>query len=193
MFRAVLRALEDAPVMPSDTLCQLYEIHVSLKTFCQNLYKKYELDGEAVQSLRGHYRKQRGGKMRELKLDRYSEKVHKDIAVTLRNVVSCSVVRQHQTESGFSVDMAVVKRRSSTVVALVEVDGSHTVMRSLDPSVGQPGLSGRVRGPILFKRHILQKHGFRLVVVSEDLWRSLADSREKRELLRELLRTAGVS
>ncbi|CAK9055667.1 unnamed protein product [Durusdinium trenchii] len=55
MFRAVFKALEDAPSMPGDTLCQLYEIHLALKAFREDLYGKYELEeslafavGEAI-------------------------------------------------------------------------------------------------------------------------------------------------
>lgn len=49
---------------PSKPRCQLYEIHLALKAFREDLYGKYELEAGAVQSLRTHYRKQRGGKPR---------------------------------------------------------------------------------------------------------------------------------
>jgi len=188
MFRAVFKALEDAPSMPGDTLCQLYEIHLALKAFRDD-YGKYELEDAAVQSLKAHYRKQRGGKLRDVKLDRSVEKVCKDIADSLQKVVSGSVSRQHQTELGMAVDIAVNKKGNKPIV-FIEVDGSHSLMRTLDLN-GASQIS-RVRGAVLLKRYLLQKHGFRIAVVPEDFWRSLPDSREKRDFLRELLRSAGV-
>lgn len=190
MFRAVFKALEDAPSMPGDTLCQLYEIHLALKAFRDDLYGKYELEDAAVQSLKAHYRKQRGGKLRDVKLDRSVEKVCKDIADSLQKVVTGSVSRQHQTELGMAVDIAVTKKGSKPIV-FIEVDGSHSLMRTLDLT-GPSNQISRVRGPVLLKRYLLQKHGFRIAVVPEDFWRSLPDSREKRDFLRELLRSAGV-
>lgn len=192
LFRAAFRALEDAPVMASDTLCQLYEVHVALKAFRQDLYKKYELEEDAVQSLKAHYRKHRGGKLRELKLERANERVHKEVAETLKHVVKGAVHRQHQTSLGLGVDVAVTRRRSASAVAFLEVDGAHSLLRSLDAPAPQLGHASRVRGSVLLKRYMLQKHGFRMAVISEDLWRSLVDSRERREFLREALRNAGV-
>lgn len=193
LFRAVFRILEDAPVMASDTICQLYEIHIALKAFRQDLYRRYELKEDAVHSLRAHYRKHRGGKQRELRLERATEKIHKDVAETLKQVVDGAIHRQHQTDLGLAVDVAVRRRRSGSVVVFIELDGPHNLMRSLDPSGQQLGQASRVRGAVLLKRYLLQKHGFRIAVVSEDLWRTLADGRDKRDLLRELLRHAGVS
>ncbi|CAE7754319.1 PAT14 [Symbiodinium sp. CCMP2456] len=188
MFRAVFKALEDAPTMPGDTLCQLYEIHLALKAFRSDLYGKFELEESAVQSLRAHYKKQRGGKVRDMKLDRSVEKVCKDIADSLQKVVSGSVSRQHQTELGMAVDIAVSAKRGSKPIVFIEVDGSHSLMKTLDLTGPTTSQISRVRGPVLLKRYLLQKHGFRIAVVPEDFWRSLPDSREKRDFLRELLR-----
>eukprot|EP00913_Durusdinium_trenchii_P001163 g1070.t1 len=163
--------------MPGDTLCQLYEIHLALKAFREDLYGKYELEESlafaeaAVQSLKAHYRKQRGGKLRDIKLDRPVEKVCKDIADSLQKVV---------TGLGMAVDIAVTKKGSKPIV-FVEVDGSHSLMRTLDLTGPSPSQISRVKGPILLKRYLLQKHGFRIAVVPEDFWRSLPDSREKRD------------
>eukprot|EP00434_Breviolum_minutum_P034672 symbB.v1.2.030691.t2/scaffold3488.1/size55655/5 len=351
MFRAVFKALEDAPSMPGDTLCQLYEIHLALKAtldaergsgggsgsetcdeaFRDDLYGKYELEDAAVQSLKAHYRKQRSGRSvnlatamfqllcatvllclcnadqpqgptearkaiallaaasaREAQLDEvdqiFLQRMHRchgvecdnlkveyeasrkslekleqetlheatatleskvpqqpssspdanlhkfvfvasmvglliavfllgrwlhqgrlgklpsertpilrafaDIADSLQKVVTGSVSRQHQTELGMAVDIAVTKKGSKPIV-FIEVDGSHSLMRTLDLT-GPSNQISRVRGPVLLKRYLLQKHGFRIAVVPEDFWRSLPDSREKRDFLRELLRSAGV-
>lgn len=192
MFRAVFKALEDAPTMPGDTLCQLYEIHLALKAFRNDLYGKFELEESAVQSLRAHYKKQRGGKVRDVKLDRSMEKVCKDIADSLQKVVSGSVSRQHQTELGMAVDIAVSAKRGSKPIVFIEVDGSHSLTKTLDLTGPTTSQISRVRGPVLLKRYLLQKHGFRIAVVPEDFWRSLPDSREKRDFLRELLRSSGV-
>ncbi|CAE7155093.1 SAMS2 [Symbiodinium pilosum] len=180
MFRAVFKALEDAPTMPGDTLCQLYEIHLALKAFRNDLYGKYELEESAVQSLRAHYRKHRGGKVRDVKLERSVEKVCKDIAECLQKVVSGSISRQHQTELGMAVDIAVSAKRGSRPIVFIEVDGSHSLMKTLDLTGPATSQISRVRGPVLLKRYLLQKHGFRIAVVPEDFWRSLPDSREKR-------------
>ncbi|CAE7194251.1 PAT14 [Symbiodinium natans] len=183
MFRAVFKALEDAPTMPGDTLCQLYEIHLALKAFRNDLYGKYELEESAVQSLKAHYRKQRGGKVRDVKLDRSMEKVCKDIADCLQKVVTGSVSRQHQTELGMAVDIAVSSKRGSRPIAFIEVDGSHSLMKTLDLTGPTASQISRVRGPVLLKRYLLQKHGFRIAVVPEDFWRSLPDTRDKRDSL----------
>lgn len=193
LFQAVFRTLGGAAGAASEAQCQFYEIHITLKAFRPESYVRYELAEDAVQALRSHYKKHRGGKGREVKLERTSEKIHKDMSETLRSVVDGLVSRQQQTDLGPAVDLAVTRRRGASGLLLgIEVDGPHSLLRSLDPSAPQLGQPMRVRGAVLLKRHLLQKHGLRLAVVSEDLWRGLADSREKRDFLRELLRNAGV-
>jgi len=170
LFRAAFSALEDAPTIAGETLCQLYEIHLTLRAFRHDLYRPYELEDTAVQSLRDHYKKHKGGRMRESRLERTTEKVQKDIAEVLEDVVDGQIVRQHQTALGFTVDLAVMRRRSQTAVVLIDVDGPHTLLRSLDPMGAAPQLgqyASRVRGAVLLKRRVLQKYGFRLVVLSE--------------------------
>eukprot|EP00933_Yihiella_yeosuensis_P043789 TRINITY_DN3874_c0_g2_i1.p1 TRINITY_DN3874_c0_g2~~TRINITY_DN3874_c0_g2_i1.p1 ORF type:complete len:812 (-),score=201.75 TRINITY_DN3874_c0_g2_i1:120-2555(-) len=192
MFRAVFKALEETPTMPGDALCQLYEIHMSLKAFRQDLYSKYELEDEAVQSLKTHYKKQRGGRLREEKLEKTTEKVCKDISDSLQKVVSGSISKQHQIELGFTVDVAVTEKKGTSPTVLIEVDGPHSLMKLLDHSGPSTSQISRVRGPVQLKRYLLQKQGFRIAVVPEEVWKVLSDGREKREFLRELLRTAGV-
>merc|ERR1712003_228584 len=97
MFRAVLVAMEDATVVSSETLCMLYEMHMALAAFRHDLYNKYELPADTVQSLRDHYKKHRGGKLREQKIDRATERVQKDVVSSLGRVASCSCQKQYQT------------------------------------------------------------------------------------------------
>mmetsp|Transcript_3160 Transcript_3160/g.5093 ORF Transcript_3160/g.5093 Transcript_3160/m.5093 type:complete len:255 (+) Transcript_3160:3-767(+) len=195
MFRAVFRSLEDAAVVPSETLCQLYEIHITLKAFHYESYKEYILDAETVQGLCDHYKKHKGGRKWEYKPERATEKTHKDVAETLQDVVEgCSVYRQHQTALGFTVDVAALRRKNSSALIVIDVDGPSTLMRSLDPSdARQAGAAWRVRGAVMLKRRVLQRHGFRIAVVTEDIWRTLEDSKEKRDFLREVMKQAGIS
>jgi len=116
LFRAVFRALEDAAVVASETLCQLYEIHLTQKAFHFDAYKAYELEDDTVQSLRDHYKKHRGGIGRSIKLERTTERVHQDIAETLKEVVEASVQQAYQTPLGFVVDVAATRRRSSAAL-----------------------------------------------------------------------------
>jgi len=194
MFRAVFKALEDVGTMPGDTLCQLYEIHMALKAFREDMYSgKYELEASAVQSLKSHYKKQRGGRFRDSKLDKAGDKTCKDIAETLQKVVSASSVsRQHQTELGFPVDLAVTAKKGSKAIVFIEVDGQHSLMKTLDLTGPTTSHVSRVKGPVLLKRYLLQKHGYRVAVIPEEFWRSLGDSREKKEFVKDLLKAAGV-
>lgn len=196
MFRAVFRALEDAAVVASETLCQLYEIHLTLKAFHYDSYSAYELEDDTVQSLRDHYKRHRGGRGRDFKLERTSERIHADVAATLREVVDGSVHTQYQIPLGFIVDVAVTRRRSSSgsAFALLDIDGPHSLVRSLDPTdTAAIGHTSRVRGAVALKRNALQRHGFRVAVINEDTWRTLDNDQEKRNFLREVLLSAGVS
>lgn len=199
LFRAVFRALEDASVVATEALCQLYEIHLALKAFHQDSYGGYELEDGTVQSLREHYRKHKGGGNRAVRLERSSERVHADVAELLKDVLDASVSTSPQMALGFTVDVAATKRRSSSSspFIFVEIDGPHSLVRSLDPmdAAGSFGAAqaSRVKGAAALKRRVLQRHGFRLGVVNEDEWRTMSTSREKRELLRDICVKAGVS
>lgn len=196
LFRAVFQALEDAAVVAGETLCQLYEIHLTLKAFHQESYREYELEDDTVQSLREHYKRHRGGAARAVKLERSSERVHSDVAEQLRDVIDASVSTGHQMALGFTVDVAATRRKSSqsSPFIFIEIDGPHSLVRSLDPmdAVGV-GHTSRVRGAAALKRRVLQKHGFKVGVVNEDEWRTMSKSKEKREFLRDILVKAGVS
>jgi len=185
-------------VVAGETLCQLYEVHLTLKAFHQESYREYELEDDTVQSLREHYRRHRGGAGRAVKLERSAERVHADVAEQLRDVIDGSVSTAHQTALGFGVDVAATRRKGGqqAPLALIEIDGPHSLVRSLDPmDAGGVGLghTSRVRGAAALKRRVLHKLGFHIGVVNEDEWRTMSKSKEKRDFLRELLAKAGVS
>jgi len=192
LFRAVFRSLESAQTVASETLCQLYEIHNTLKCFRADSYRNYALPKETVRTLKYHYRKARD---RKRKLSRNLEKLHEDIADVLRDVViDFSVSRQYQTSVGFCVDVAILQKKDSRALVLLEIDGDQTLMRSLDPPDLQHAFPMcRVRGHILLKRRVLHGLGFTLAVITEEQWCALEDSREKRDFVREILRHCGVS
>mmetsp|Transcript_22623 Transcript_22623/g.52766 ORF Transcript_22623/g.52766 Transcript_22623/m.52766 type:complete len:829 (+) Transcript_22623:2-2488(+) len=175
---------------PEAALVNLYEIHLMLKTFHSSSYKRFALEDDAAEGLLEHYRKQRIGASR--RLGRPTEKIHEDVAAVLREVAGASVHRQHQTVAGLSIDVAAMDRRGSSPVAVLEIDGPSTLLTSLADVGDENRRSSRVRGSVLLKRRLLQRHGVRMGVISEDVWSSMGDSREKRELLRELLKAAGV-
>jgi len=89
LFRSCFKVFADSLNPTSDCLCQLFEIHTTLKSFRHDMYKKYELQEDIVKRLKSHYKKHRGGKLRETRLDR-ADKVLKDVAGTLKNVVEDS-------------------------------------------------------------------------------------------------------
>merc|ERR1712160_138876 len=115
LFRAVFRALEDAPLTQSETLCQLYEIHLALKSFHQESYSEYELDEDTARSIRSHYKKHQGGG-RNPKPERSSERLHGDVGALLKDLLDVSVSANHVTSLGLSVDLhaAARSRRSSS-------------------------------------------------------------------------------
>lgn len=193
LFRAVFRALEDAPVQASRTLCQLYEMHLSLKAFHHGHYAEYELEDDTVRSLRDHYRKHPA----LLKKERSSERMQADIADVLREVLDASISTNYCTSLGFSVDIVATTRSSrrsssSDLLVAIDVDGPHTLIRSLD-ALENATTSPRIHGQVSLKRRILQKNGVRLVTFAEEKYRSLDGSREKRDFLRNLLRAAGIN
>eukprot|EP00930_Biecheleria_cincta_P035970 TRINITY_DN24699_c0_g2_i1.p1 TRINITY_DN24699_c0_g2~~TRINITY_DN24699_c0_g2_i1.p1 ORF type:complete len:854 (-),score=169.38 TRINITY_DN24699_c0_g2_i1:67-2628(-) len=189
LFRAVFRALEDNSVVANQTLCELYEIHLTLKGFHQESYTLYELEDATVRSLSSHYRVHR--KDHVDKMERSSERLHSQIADLLKDIVDGSVATQYQTSLGFPVDIAVLRRKGSTSMPLVciDVDGPHTMVRSLDPA---DNLTQRVKGAVALKRRLLPKHGFKLLVISEDHWQALTGVDKKKDLLRKILIQAGV-
>jgi len=195
LFRAACQTSVDGlPVGKSDALfhTQLYELHLAMKAFAPDKYSSFELSIEIVEELKAQYKKSRGGKNRDIKVDKNSEKVHKDIVDSLERVTSGDVTRQHQTELSFAVDIAVTRRKSTALAVLVEVDGPHSLLQSLDSNAPRVGHPTKIRGAVHLKRLLLQQAGHRIVVINEDLWRTLSSGSDKREFLRDLLKEAGV-
>merc|ERR1711957_308162 len=133
------------------------------------------------------------------KPERSSERLHGDVGALLKDLLDVSVSANHVTSLGLSVDLHAAARSrrssSSTPVASVDMDGHHTLLRSLDPAdtVAEKGtVTSRVRGQLRLKRRLLEKSGMTLVVFSEDDWRGIDASRDRRNCLRGLLRKAGV-
>merc|ERR1712146_551640 len=100
-----------------------------------------------------------------------SERLHQNVADQLDEVIEGSVSKQHQTVLGFSVDVAATKKKSSAAFMLLDIDGPHTLVRSLDPADTSSGPTAwRVRGAVLLRRRVIQKHGFRIAAITEDSW-----------------------
>merc|ERR1712039_997839 len=90
---------------------------------------------------------------------------------------------------GFFTDIAVSEDRTSSPSLYVEIDGPQTTLRRLDTS---PPSVPIVRGHVMMKRLVFQRHGFRVVVLSEELWSSFCSDKEKACFIRELMRMAGM-
>eukprot|EP00405_Crypthecodinium_cohnii_P016353 CAMPEP_0206462718 /NCGR_PEP_ID=MMETSP0324_2-20121206/26150_1 /ASSEMBLY_ACC=CAM_ASM_000836 /TAXON_ID=2866 /ORGANISM="Crypthecodinium cohnii, Strain Seligo" /LENGTH=873 /DNA_ID=CAMNT_0053934937 /DNA_START=58 /DNA_END=2676 /DNA_ORIENTATION=+ len=171
LFRAVFARVADTPVQESETLCQLYEVHLTLAKSQEDSYKDFELDEETVSSLRHHYKKHHV----RAKPARSSERLHDDVADALAQVIDGSVSTSSPTNMGIFVDVwaSTSKSRrsssSSTPIVAIEVDGPHSIIRSMDP-LENNGPAARIRGEIAFRRRLLQKCGTVMVVFSEDKW-----------------------
>jgi len=197
LIRGVFRALEDVERLSSDTLCELYELHLASKAQ-HSSYSSIELDSDTVQSLKEHYSKHHARSARFLKMERPSERCHAEVADALQKVVDGIVQPRFESPSGLIADIGVTKKKStsSSVIVLVEIEGPHVVHRSLDApdsSHAGGGSKGRLRGPVAMKRKILQKGGYKVAVISEDDWRGHDDARAKREYLKSVILQAGVS
>eukprot|EP00929_Paragymnodinium_shiwhaense_P067087 TRINITY_DN33763_c0_g1_i1.p1 TRINITY_DN33763_c0_g1~~TRINITY_DN33763_c0_g1_i1.p1 ORF type:complete len:900 (-),score=255.74 TRINITY_DN33763_c0_g1_i1:21-2720(-) len=196
LFREAFRALDDASLKRSESLCQLYEIHLALKTYRPEAYRIFELDDETVLNLQDHYRRHRGGAGRYRKLRSSSQAVLAEVFESAQNVVDATVQARHQTAAGLWSDIGVVRKRSSSSsspVALLDLDGPSTLLRSLDNvDESLSDAEKRVRGTVTLKRRLLSRNGGRLAVVDEDKWSVIDDKRLKRDYLRELLLRAGV-
>eukprot|EP00928_Gymnodinium_smaydae_P034337 TRINITY_DN24360_c1_g1_i1.p1 TRINITY_DN24360_c1_g1~~TRINITY_DN24360_c1_g1_i1.p1 ORF type:complete len:845 (+),score=180.85 TRINITY_DN24360_c1_g1_i1:337-2535(+) len=197
LFRAVFRALEDSAVVASETLCQLYEIHLTLTAFHHDTYKAYELEDGTVQSLREHYAEERGLAGRKELEQLESAGVLKEVSDMLQEVLDVNVLTSHRTAQGLSVDLAATRKRSSGAEAsplvVVDFDGPHTLVRSLPCQDGSASASkARLRGGVALRRRLLRKSGEKVAVVNEDTWRLLQGRRAKEEHLRAALHEAGL-
>jgi len=192
LFRAVFKALENAPSVRANALCELYEIHVSLKASQQDAYKEYELDDAIVQGLREHYKQSRNGLVNNFRLDPNSEKVHVEVRGVLEKIMDGIVRQSVQSSPGMIVDFVISQKKSSKAIAILELDGPQVLVRSLDSSDSSAGQATRVRGSATLKRKVLQRSGLKVAVVQEQDWLNLEEDRKK-SFLREILKKAGVS
>jgi len=187
IFEILLKALRKVPVVPSDALTQLFECHLALETEQKSQYRRFRdrMDQETVEALQDHYREARKDERR------CSDKHRSDVASVLKSLVEGSVHVNHRTSCGLLVDVAALRKRSSTDGFVhVDLDSNVTFVRSLDHD--DPATAGIViEGAVALRRRILQKQGLRLVTVRESEWRDLDESKEKRRHLRNLLSALG--
>lgn len=185
MFRTMFKELEKSPMISIDALIQLYECHLTLDCEHRDMYSRYRMDSDLAHSLQDHYREYRKDERR------CSERQRNDVASVLKSLVDGSVHVNHRTSTGLLVDVAALRKRSSTDGFVhVDLDSSVTVVRSLDQEENSPA-SIIVEGPVALRRRILAKHGLRLITVKESEWRELDDSKDKRRHLRSLLSSLG--
>jgi len=177
----MFKQLELCPKISTDALCLLYETHLVLDSEHKETYAKYRMDMDAVQSLLEHYKEHRKDSRR------CAERQRADIGTALRSLVEGSVHVNHRTSTGLLVDVAALRKRSSSDGFIhVDVDCAMTIVRCLDQDESSPA-SVLIEGPVSLKRRILQKHGLHLITVRESDWRELEESRDKRRHLRSLL------
>jgi len=185
MFRVLFKELEKSPMITTDALIQLYELHLTLDCEQRDAYNRYRMDSDLAHALQDHYREHRKDERR------CSERQRNDVASVLKSLVDGSVHVNHRTSTGLLVDVAALRKRSSTDGFVhVDLDSTVTVVRSLDQEEASPA-SIIIEGPVALRRRILAKHGLRLVTVRESEWRELDDSKDKRRHLRSLLSALG--
>jgi len=185
LFRLMFKGLEKNPMIATDALNQLYETHLVLDSEYKEAYARYRMEPDMVQILLDHYKENRKDERR------CSERQRNDVASVLKSLVDGSVHVNHRTSTGLLVDVAALRKRSSTDGFIhVDLDSAITVVRSLDQEETSVA-SFVIEGPVALRRRILLKHGLRLVTVRESDWRDLDDSKDKRRYLRQLLSNLG--
>jgi len=186
IFAILLKVLRKVPVISSDALTQLFECHLALESEHKSEYRRFRDKMEAeLEALQEHYRDSRKDERR------CSDKHRSDVASVLKSLVDGSVHVNHRTSCGLLVDVAALRKRSSTDGFVhVDLDSNVTSVRSLDND--DPAAAGVViEGAVALRRRILQKMGMRLVTVRESEWREMDESKEKRRHLRNLLSALG--
>ncbi|CAE8607913.1 unnamed protein product, partial [Polarella glacialis] len=185
IFRLLFKALEKLPMISSDSLIQLYECHLALECEHEKAYDRFRMKDEMVKALEDHYRENRKDERRS------TEKHRDDVASVLKGLVEGSVHVNHRTSTGLLVDVAALRKRSSTDGFVhVDLDSNVTSVRSLDQD--DPSEAGFViEGAVDMRRRILEKKGLRIVTVRENAWRDMEEPKEKRRHLRNLLSALG--
>lgn len=185
IFRLMFKLLEDVPRVSTDALCQLYECHLVLDTDHKKEYAKYRMDADIANAVLDHYKENRKDARR------CSERIRSDVTSVLKSLVEGIVHSNHRTSTGLLVDVAALRKRSSTDGYIhIDIDSSLTLIRPLDQDDSLHA-SFVLDGSVALRRRILQKHDLRLVTVRESDWRSLDDTKEKRRHLRSLLASLG--
>lgn len=185
LFRFMFRLLEESPRVSADALCQLYECHLVLDSEHKKDYGKYRMEADTIHALLEHYKENRKDGRRCL------ERHRNDVTSVLKSLVEGIVHSNHRTSTGLLVDVAALRKRTSTDGYIhIDIDSALTVVRPLDQD--DPAHASLVLdGSVAIRRRILQKHDLRLVTVREADWRALGDSKEKRRHLRALLASLG--
>merc|ERR1712190_617200 len=108
---------------------------------------------------------------------RCSERQRNDVASVLKSLVEGSVHVNHRTSCGLLIDVAALRKRSSTDGFVhVDLDSNVTSIRSLDQE--DPASAGMViEGAVALRRRVLQKQGLRIVTVRESEWREMDDTK----------------
>jgi hypothetical protein len=185
LFRTMLRGLEKVPMISTDALLLVYESHVYLENEHRDAYSRYGIDYDMAHNLLDHYKEHRKDERR------CSERQRNDVASVLKSLVDGSVHVNHRTSSGFLVDVAALRKRSSTDGFIhVDLDSVVTQVRTLD-SEDSSSSTFIVEGAVALRRNCLAKQGLRLITVRESEWRDLEDSKDKRRYLRNLLSGLG--
>mmetsp|Transcript_58433 Transcript_58433/g.139405 ORF Transcript_58433/g.139405 Transcript_58433/m.139405 type:complete len:847 (-) Transcript_58433:143-2683(-) len=181
LFRLMLKQLEQTPKVATDALCMLYECHLVLDSEHKEAYAKYRIEHDKAQALLDHYKEHRKDSRR------CSETQRSEVASVLKTLVEGSVHVAHRTSTGLLVDVAALRKKTSSDGFIhIEMDSPMTVVRPLDQDeAAAPSLI--MEGPVALKRRLLQKHGLHVITVRESEWRELADSRDRKRHLRSLL------
>mmetsp|Transcript_59578 Transcript_59578/g.133938 ORF Transcript_59578/g.133938 Transcript_59578/m.133938 type:complete len:935 (-) Transcript_59578:50-2854(-) len=185
LFRLMFKELEKAPMVSADALLQVYEVHLALDAERKDYYSKYRISMENIDKLHDHYRDYRKDERR------CSENQRNDVAAVLKSLVDGSVHVNHRTSTGLLVDVAALRKRSSTDAFIhVDLDSTVTTVRALDQDEASAS-SLITEGAVALRRSVLAKHGLRLITVREAEWRELDDNKDKRRYLRQMLSSLG--
>jgi hypothetical protein len=187
LLKLMFKQLIETPTLSNDALCQVYECHLAHDSERKETYSPHRPDAETVQKLAEHYKEHRRDDRRG------SDRQRSDVGESLKSLTEAHVKTNHRTSSGLLVDVAALRKKSSTDGFVhVEMDTPGSMVRPLDADVVEmPGLI--VEGPIAFKRRIIQNSGLKVVVVREVEWKALSETKEKRRHLRSLLANLGAS
>lgn len=185
LFKLMFKVLTETDRVATDALCQVYECHLVLDCEHKAAYAPYRMDNTDAQGLLDHYKENRKD------VRRCAEKTRNDVASALKSLVEGTVHSNHRTSLGLLVDVAALRKRTSTDGYIhIDIDSALTVVRPLDQDEGAPA-NFVLDGSVGLRRRILQKHDLRLITVRESDWRGLDGQKEKRRHLRSLLQAMG--